>query len=388
MVIFLATTLNLDFIYLFFNISLLIFFIIGGYNVSRGASYWKNAFFCTFFFVLIMGSRYNRGNDYAHYVDVYVHGEQQNQLLFWSLNYLLRDIFGVGKSLIFYIYAIPFILSAFKFLEHFKKNAKYTFPLFLIAMTYFEEYEIRQALGFTFVFLFLSEFISTKHILKRKFAYCSFFAICTLMVHSANILFLIVFLCFYYTLNKVISYKVSIALLLFSTYAFVKLYDISYLMPVLQLLGGTNEKFAQYTEGNAAEAWFGESAYQLDNARNPVIQLMEIIGNASLFYFSSKLSYFNLSSTKRNIGVFTNIYIVGECGKQAFVYLEIMSRMSGMLQRMWFIPMTFVLTEIKFMKLKWYEKFMYISMFFIFYDYAKYLLFPEARMTMFLWDKV
>ena len=115
---------------------------------------------------------------------------------------------------------------------------------------------------------------------------------------------------------------------------------------------------------------------------------MEIIGNASLFYFSSKLSYFNLNSTKRNIGVFTNIYIVGECGKQAFVYLEIMSRMSGMLQRMWFIPMTFVLTEIKFMKLKWYEKFMYISMFFIFYDYAKYLLFPEARMTMFLWDKV
>ena len=35
---------------------------------------------------------------------------------------------------------------------------------------------------------------------------------------------------------------------------------------------------------------------------------------------------------------FTNMYILGYCGKQAFLYLEILNRMSGLFQRMWFFP--------------------------------------------------
>lgn len=70
---------ELKFIYLFCNILLLLVFVFCGRNVRQGKSFWQNAFICSLFFVLVMGTRYNRGNDYGHYVEVYVQGDQQNQ---------------------------------------------------------------------------------------------------------------------------------------------------------------------------------------------------------------------------------------------------------------------------------------------------------------------
>lgn len=378
--------IELKFIYLFCNIFLLLVFIFCGHNVKQGGSFWKNAFICSLLFVLVMGTRYNRGNDYGHYVEVYVQGEQRNQYLFWLLNSVMKNFFGIGKYMIFYVYAIPFILSAFRLLSHFRNYAIYTFPLLLISMTYFEEYEIRQALGFTFVFLFLDEFLNQNHNRNKKIYYCILFSVCTIMVHSANIIFIVLFLGAYFTYSKVVTYKFSIPLLLVSTYLFVKVYDISYLMPILQFLGSTNSKFAQYTDGNAAEAWFGQSAYQLENERNPIIQMLEVIGNSSLFYFSYKILNLRHTLKQKMVCSLTNLYVLGFCGKQAFVYLEIMSRMSGMLQRMWFLPMAIVLTKIKFSKLKLIEKIMFISMIFVLYEYLKYLFFPDPTKMMFLWD--
>lgn len=373
--------------YTIINLLLLLFFVIGGSNVKKGGSYWNNALACSFVFVLVMGSRYARGNDYMHYVDVYVHGEESSQYLFLLFNGILKNIFGVGKYFVFYIYAIPFILCGFKFLKNFRTAADLVFPLFLISMTYFEEYEIRQALGFSFVFLFLDVFLNLRNINKKRLLKLFLYFMGTALVHSANILFIIVFVALYYGYTKIPNYKVTIPFLLFCTYVFVKYYDISYLMPILNLLGGMNQKFAQYTQGNAAEAWFGEEAFQLENARNPLILFFEIIGNSSLFYFSYKIIKDRETVKEKSVLCFTNMYILGCCGKQAFLYLEILNRMSGLFQRMWFIPLCLVLKTVKFPKLSFLEKVMYLSMIFVMYDYLKYLFFPSEGKYMFLWDK-
>ena len=114
---------------------------------------------------------------------------------------------------------------------------------------------------------------------------------------------------------------------------------------------------------------------------------MEIVGNSSLFYFSYKLIKNKNTVKDKSILSFTNMYILGYCGKQAFLYLEILNRMSGLFQRMWFIPLSVVLTTIRFSKLSLIEKIMYISMILVMYDYLKYLFFPNPNMDMFLWDK-
>jgi hypothetical protein len=167
----------------------------------------------------------------------------------------------------------------------------------------------------------------------------------------------------------------------------VDFYNISFLVPILHFLGSTNSKFSQYTEGNAAEAWFGESAYQLDNKRNPIILIFEIIGNASLFYFSYRFIKIKEVKNGQFIVTLTNLYILGFCSKQAFLYLEILNRMSGLFQQMWFIPLAFVLSSLKWRKLNFLEKVMFFSMIFIFDDYIKYLFFPPNNMTLFLWDR-
>lgn len=374
-------------IYIFINLLLLLTFVLGGYNIKRGDSYWKNALSCSFVFILVMGTRYGRGNDYFHYVEVYLNGDNSSQYSFLLFNGLLKNILGIGRYFIFYVYAIPFILCGFKFLKNFQKIANIIFPLFLISMTYFEEYEIRQALSFSFVFLFMDTFLNIRQLNLKKVSELALYFMGTLLIHSANILFIIVFLGLIYGYRKVINYKVAIPLLLFCAYVFVKYYDISYIMPILNLLGGLDQKFAQYSQGNAAEAWFGTEAFQLENARNPLIQFMEIVGNSSLFYFSYKLIKNKNTVKDKSILSFTNMYILGYCGKQAFLYLEILNRMSGLFQRMWFIPLSVVLTTIRFSKLSLIEKIMYISMILVMYDYLKYLFFPNPNMDMFLWDK-
>lgn len=176
-------------IYIFINLLLLSTFVIGGYNVKKGGSYWKNALSCSLVFVMVMGSRYGRGHDYLHYVDVYINGDLSNQYLFLLFNEGIKSILGIGKYFIFYVYAIPFILCGFKFLKNFQNVANLAFPLFLMSMTYFEEYEIRQALSFSFVFLFLDAFLnirrfSKKNILKLFLCWNSFDSFCKHLVYN------------------------------------------------------------------------------------------------------------------------------------------------------------------------------------------------------------
>ena len=383
----LASSLNFDLVYILIYLLLLAAFCIAGDNVSRGDSYWKNALICCVLFILVVGTRYERGNDYKHYVDVYAKNLDLHQVLFQYLNTFLRDVMSIGKYFIFYIYAIPFILSGFKFLKNYKKYARWLFPTFFMAMLYFEEYEIRQALSFSFVFLFMDEFMSCRHTIKRKIILITLYSIITLSIHSANLIFLFVFIVTYFFIKKVITYKVTIPLLVFSSYFFSEYYDISYINPILNLFANSgNEKFAHYTAGNAAEAWFGESALQLENARNPLIKFFDLLGNSALFYFSYRYIKYNVTQKGHVLVTLTNLYIIGDIFKQAFLYLEILNRMSTLFQRMWFLPFAIVLYRIKVNKLTSMETLAFGLIFFVLYDFFKYVFAQDVGRTFFLWN--
>ena len=383
--LFLASTINIDIIYVLLNLILLFVFTVAGINVSCRRSFWGNAFICSIFFIFIVGSRYGRGNDYLHYASVFIHDEDIKQPFFRSINTFFREFLSIGKYAIFYIYAIPFILCGFKFLKNFAIHAKWYFPLFLVSMLYFEEYEIRQALSFSFVFLFLDEFISIDTN-GKKIIWCGVWVLLTFSLHSANIFFIICFLGIYYTCKSIISWKIAVPILFFASYFFADYYDISLLQPILNLLSGTNAKFSHYIEGGAAEAWFGDSALQLDNERNPIIKVLDFIAHSSLFYFAYKTLKRRDLVNRQLMLTMTNIYIMGDIARQAFLYLELLNRMSGMFQRMWIFPFAMVMIYNSFYKLKGIERVAYLFMFFLFYDYAKYLFAPPIGMTKFLWD--
>lgn len=386
--ILLATVVNIDIVYIIFNLLLLFTFIIAGSNVSSGKTYWGNALLCGFVFILIIGTRYNRGIDYPHYVEVYSKNMDIDQPYFTLFNSFLKSLF-VGRYFIFYIYAVPFIVGAFRLIHNYKRYSKWLFPLFIVCMQFFEEEFPRQAFSFSFVFFFIDEYINEKHNMPLRWLLCTIYSFLVISMHTANILFIILFLFLSLRPKQVFSYKLTIPVLIFAVYFFVKYYDISYISPILYFMGGLSPKFNHYVAGDASEAWFGESAMQLENARNPIIMFFEIIANSSLFYFSSKLiknTHGNIDRKMKTLVVITNLYIIGYILRNAFLYFELINRMASLLQRMWFLPFAYVIITIRYNKLKLYERFAYFSLFFLFYDYLKYLFAPRSGMTMFLWD--
>lgn len=385
--LFLASFVDIDIFYIFLNILLLCTFVIAGINVSNGESYWKNACICIFVFVLIVGTRYNRGIDYVHYVEVYQKNIDIDQPLFSYFNTFLKEYIGISKYFIFYIYAIPFIYSAFVFLQNYKKYSLWLFPFFLVSLQFFEEEFIRQAFGFSFVFLLINEIVNNFGVYHKVLLSCLYIFL-IINIHSANILFVALFVFFFYWPRRVVPYYVSIPILIFASYFFVRLYDLSYLKPILTFLGSTNGKFHNYVNDDYIENWFGEGAMQLGNARNPLILILEIIANASLFYFSYKCIYKNRKKKDIALISITNLYIIGYITRNAFLYFELINRVASLFQRMWFLPCAVIITKVRFNKLNTIEKLAFFSLVFLLYDYVKYLFAPRPGMTLFLWDLI
>ena len=81
---------HFDIIYIILNLLLLFIFWYGGLRISKGDNYWKNAILCIVAFTLVLGLRYGRGNDYHHYVYIYVNGytEGTQRAFVWLNSFL------------------------------------------------------------------------------------------------------------------------------------------------------------------------------------------------------------------------------------------------------------------------------------------------------------
>lgn len=423
----------IDFDYLFLNIILLATYVIAGYNISRKGAFWASAWPCIVAFTFIMGSRYMRGNDYDHYCEVFANDEESTQHLFTFFNQFLRWI-GVGRHYFYYFYSFIFAFCSMFFLKRFRRFSLCMFPLFLIAYIHFDEFMIRQALSYSFVFLYLIELFSIKlddhpnknriilpkgkryygglkgiddpyskrlrlkkkpNAIRKYFSllfasenllhifYCAFLASIVISIHVANVMVLVLVTILYLFVKYPIPYYISIPILIVATYMFNVLFDFSYLNPILDMLSGQDEKMDNYIENS--DVWLDEEGMQDKYTRNPIVLVFEMLGSGILFYYGYNIIK-NVRKNDRISCMFFNVYVFGTIFINAFRNLEILNRIGYVFQLFWFYPVCLILFYFPKMHFSILKKYSLCFLFFFLYSYLKYLFFKEDGMTLFLWD--
>ena len=150
-------------------------------------------------------------------------------------------------------------------------------------------------------------------------------------------------------------------------------------------LGDQNDKFSAYTDN--ADRWFGNDAKENIYDRNPIIKIIQTIGECSLIY----LGYYILQLKKNQKMIFFyNLFICGAIVSQCFYSLEILRRMGDIMYWYWAFPLAYVLYNKKVITTTFKNKlvldFMMMSLLFYAYEYLKYLFLREPGMYKFLWD--
>lgn len=416
--------MSLDFDYLLLNLILLLIFCVAGNYVSKGGKYWGYAWACILSFTFVQGSRYARGNDYPHYLEVYKFDLEPGQRIYTWICDALKGI-GINEYFSFYIYALVFSICLFVLLKRWDRYAKYIFPFALVALINFNEFMIRQAFSYSFVFLYANSLFNI-HIPEKKHGkdkekrkrerrgffsrnikhilLCLLFCVMSYGIHSANLLVIFGITFFYVLFKNPISWKITIPALIFCAYIFPKIFDLSFLDRYLQILGGMNDKFEAYTENS--DRWFSEDAKKDKYARNPLVEMFEIMGNSVLLYIGDKL--LRRRGQREHTAIY-NLYIVGLLVMVAFRELELLHRIGSVMYQWWFVPLALILayyfpvrdtrekakemkkaleqpaSSTKKSKTGFPRKWVLFFLLFFLYEYMKYL-FMRGENVKFLWD--
>lgn len=364
---------------------MLAIFVFAGVSISYNKSnYWEYAIWPVIAFTLVLGLRLNRGNDYVHYMQVYIYDLENNQVLFTALNHMLKFI-GTGPHWIFIWYSGAFILGAMFFLKTIRQYANWVLPLFLISFTVFSEYMIRQAFGYTFVFLFMM-FMFDEDMVKFKRWVCML--VCFYLsysIHSVNAITCILNAGLYYFIRKPFSPFFSIPLYIFASYYIQQNFDFSYLNGLLSFLGEHSDKYASYTDN--AGRWFSEDAIQEGFKRKPLVKVFQTLGDCSLIYLGYKVLCLNKD---HKMTFLYNTFVCGAIFSQSFYTVELLRRMGDCMYWYWAFPLAYVLCNkecvMSRFRMKVIGQVMMSFLLFYSYDYLKYLLLRENNMFHFLWD--
>lgn len=376
-----------DITYIILNLALLGIFLFAGWRISKGGNYLKNSILCIIAYTLISGSRYARGVDYLHYVDVYKNDLIKDEWLFSELNELLKTI-GVGPHYIFYFYSFIIILCICSFFSIYKKSAKWLFPLFIIATLSIAENHIRQFVGFSIICLFLKQLaIIKQYSPKYKYISIIFCLVCIIAaysIHSANIIIVVLLLLLYFTIKSPIPYYISIPLYIFASYLFNSIIYLNYVESVADFLGQYNILFNSYAEGSGK--WFSSEGYSDIYTRTPFVKFLETVGNVTLFYMSWEVID-KKNPDKQDIITYTNVFIIGSIFQKAFMNFEIMNRMGAFCVLFYIFPLAYVMYNFQLIRKN--RLFVICSVFLLFWvwDYFRYV-FMNPSMTKFLWDTI
>lgn len=384
--------LNIDAVYILSNILLLVVFIISGYKISKNGDFNVYAFICIVIYSLILGLRYERGYDYMHYVDIYTNGyDEGEQKIFELINFILTQL-GIGKYYIYIVYSFIEMLCAFIFIKKYKYLGLYIIPLFMIATIAFNEYLIRQAIGFSFVWLCVANILDLyeswqntrrKDIIIKKVTNVIFYFLLSYSIHSADGYLCIIMFIICLLSKKPIPLYVSIPLLIIATYFFSRVFDFTWLNVFFKLFVG-DERMAHYID--SYDKWFTFDSDIHDNivyTRNEIVLLFEMIGSISLLYFARKT--IKHLYNKRDAITFYNFFVLGVILLNAFREVELLQRVARCLYVFWFFPLSLVLYYRKQVVKTSFESYFYLFLIWWCYDYLKYLFF-RGEMTKFLWD--
>lgn len=376
-----------DFSYIFLNLLMLAIFVQAGQNVSLCKNYFGNALVCTLSFALVQGLRYMRGNDYMRYLHTYLHDDDPDQYLFTLLNQVLRHI-GIGQHFFLIVYAAIFMACVMCFLKPYRRYAKYAFPLSIIVFLTFNEYVIRQALGFSFVLLSISEIIKLRE-LQRQNTYAKriysiifhiiIFSCLAFSIHSVSIVIIVGVFAISFIPIAIPWYAASIG---YGCVIFfiANLFDWNTLGPLLEVIANRGDQLTSKYASNA-DVWFSGDTNE-EWGRHPIIKLLDIVGHCSLFFLMFKI--IKRENRKVSFLVFYNIFVIGSCFFQLFFLNEILRRVAEPFHFFWWICLSIVLCNYKNMKIR-FKPLIYLSLTFWIWDYIRYL-FLRGGNTMFIWD--
>lgn len=382
--------LDLDFIYLLLNFILLFTFAYSGYVVYKSGQFNNCIFWCVIMFTFVLGARYDRGIDYATYSYRFNHKVlYDNNPFFDTLNRLLA-ILGFDEYTVFFAYAFLFSICGMFFLKDHQRKALWLFPSFLIAFIAFEESFPRQALSYSFCFLFFKYFFrinTSRYSLDRNMIKCILFAMLCIFIHTANIITIIFCVVFVAFVRKPLHYKYT-----------VSVYLITYLLSSyvnFDFLQNTLSNIYQYIPSSDVsdnymgkmDIWLSNDVQRSKYSRNLISFMLEMIGNSLLLVLGYKTAAF---STKREDHVicsaFLNMFFVGILFIALFPNLEILRRIGIVLGYSWFLVWAFVLYYRPY-RLSSVQRIAYLLCSFWFsYDYIRYLIAPGFG-TLFIWDK-
>lgn len=377
---------SFDFDYVILNIFLTYIFAYAGFRISKGANPRAYILLCVFTFSLILGSRYLRGNDYVRYQETFLYDEDPDEIIFTFINQILRGI-GITKYTFLYIYSIPFSLCGIILCCTFKEYTKWLLPTFLASFIFFDEFCIRQALGFSFVFLYMHYLFKFEMIRLYKNESNKLIFKCIICVllaygfHSANLLSIIFISCVYFLSYRPISWKFSVPFLLIAVLWISTAFDWAYVNRGLELLGSANSTFGKYT---SKARFFSEDAFNDDWSRSFGGVIFDMIGNCCLFYLGALI--LQKKSFPRRYLMLFNVYVIGTIIDRAFWNFELIRRIFDPMFAFWCFPLSIVLVEKNTIRLMSWQKLILWGLTFFFYDvYFKYL-FQRGEMTLFLWD--
>lgn len=376
---------NIDFILL----NLLLFFVFAkaGQNIARKKLYWENANWCIAIFTFVQGCRFARGNDYHAYSQLFKNGFNEENPLFSYINEFLK-LLGVNQYSCFMVYAFVFILCAMIFMHDYRKYAKYMFPLFLGGFLLFEEYMIRQAFSYSFLFIYLKYLFHIKinkitdiASNKKNILLCIIFAAITLAIHTGNIINIFVITVLYLFWKKPFNPWYSIPIYMCCVYILPNIFNFSWLDPILHFAAESDARAAEYASNS--EYWFSSEGKNDIYTKNNIIEFIQVLASSSVMYLGYKL----IKNRFYNNDVLTtllNVFIIGLCIESLFVNLEILHRIGQVMDRIGYILIPIILYY-KPHNINFIHKLLYLSFTWFMYYYVKYLLY-SGKVSMFIWD--
>lgn len=373
--------------YLVITLGLVLVYFVAGRNISRGKSYLWNSVICVIAVVFAMGTRYDRGNDYMHYIDVYLNDLEEDQLFFTYINDVLKS-WDVSPILIFAIYAIPFGVFSCILLYKFRNYAKYLLPLFIIAWIQYEESMIRQMLGFSFgfVYLYCLFSINIKKVYTRKeITTLAIGVICfaaSVSIHSANFITLSFITAVWLLFVKPVKPRYTIIGYLIATLVIGNMTNIGFLNPLIDFLASQDSKFSQYADNY--DTWFGTWGFSDRYELNIFYQILDIISQISIIY----VGYVIIRRAKikdKSIIAMYNVFVLGVILFKCFPNFEAINRITRFFAACWCFPVAVNIYYCNKVKLAGFEKILFLCQFLILYQFGRYL-FLKGEQTKFLWD--
>ncbi|MDM8234660.1 EpsG family protein [Phocaeicola barnesiae] len=302
---------------------------------------------------LVEGLRYARGTDYLWYRQRYDYPLIDEQVLFKSLNDILKTL-GFNFTGACIIYSLLFIICAYIFIYNIGKTKLKTAYLFLICATILRsECYIRQFIGISFILLSIAFFF------KKKWIGVVLALAAASQTHTATLILFICFIFFYFFKKYIIPSKIAIIILFFVYFLSMLDYTQFLIMLIEKFLPASviPANFEGYI--NNADRWLGEDSFLEGSEQSTSAKMLQFIFEVSIILLSDKL--LKIKSNEK-IQIFYNMFIVGAILTRAFWGMEIIIRITFMLYMFWFIPAAYIFD---YKKSKLFKPFKYQLLFYL-----------------------